>query len=932
MTKFIKTPINRHLLLAFGGTMLTLAGLNNVQAQQIENLTITGSAIKRIISDEALPIIVMTKDEIRSSGVSTTEELMQRISVAQSLGAAHSALDGAGGVTNYGNASVSLRGLGDQYTLTLMNGRPVDGNLNLIPLAAIERVEILQDGASSVYGSSAVAGVVNFIMANNFQGAEANMTIGTPGRAGGGQRKNFGLTFGKGDYREDGFNITGSLSMETEKELLGSDRDFSKTGNVFPYLVGSATGQGNIEGAWVPGVGSAKISNPVGGATLGFGSTRYGNPMALNNACDTIGMFKYPTPVSATGAPYCMYDSAKDVRLVPEREAKSLTLNGKFKLNNDIQLFGEALLASTDLTSRYQPNPVRNSFLTTDALFAKQGVDPALLLSPNNPNYKIASDYLAAMEKANPGKGYGALIGQTLAVTSRVFDFGPRTNTNGLSTNRFVAGARGDIGEHSWEAAAYSINSNVDSGVNGGYFSQVSFAKIVNSRNDWNPWAPATSQTAAFQQAVQAASFAQSIEKISSFTRGVDVKSTGPAFQAPGGQALYAAGLQYKQTGFDDVASDALAAGDIAGLGGARLSLKKDRSIMAGFAEMAIPMTKDLELNGSLRQDRYNDFGTANTYKASTRWKASSMAVVRASVGTGFRAPGLGELWVPQTTGTSAQFTDPKFPTATNVQVQQVSGGNPDLKPERSTQNSVGIVLTPASNFTIALDAWQINIKDKITTASAQEIVSRFRAGDTAYAGLVTINPATGEVDKVKLVSANIGSADYAGLDVNAAYKMKLDSSSLNFSLYGTLMNKANETSPSGMVSRKVGTMVEEDGTPVIGADSGGVIVRWKHLLSATYETGPWRYTLAQNFYTGYRTGDNQLDGAPHYVPNQATYNTQIAYSGIKNLRISLGVKNLLDSNPPIYVPASNQFAAGYDISMYDPRARFFYLSANYKF
>jgi hypothetical protein len=116
MTKFIKTPINRHLLLAFGGTMLTLAGLNNVQAQQIENLTITGSAIKRIISDEALPIIVMTKDEIRSSGVSTTEELMQRISVAQSLGAAHSALDGAGGVTNYGNASVSLRGLGDQYS------------------------------------------------------------------------------------------------------------------------------------------------------------------------------------------------------------------------------------------------------------------------------------------------------------------------------------------------------------------------------------------------------------------------------------------------------------------------------------------------------------------------------------------------------------------------------------------------------------------------------------------------------------------------------------------------------------------------------------------------------------------------------------------------------------------------------------------------
>lgn len=922
MPKFNITPLNRHLLLAFGGTILTLAGLQSVQAQQTDTITITGSGIKRVISDEALPIIVMTKDEIRSSGASTTEELMQKISIAQSMGGSHSSLDGAGGVSNYGQADISLRGLGSQYTLTLMNGRPVEGNLNLIPIAAIERVEILQDGASSVYGSSAVAGVVNFIMVNNFQGAEANITVGSPTRPGGGQRKNFGLTFGKGDYKEDGFNITGSVSVESEKELVGSDRDFSKTGNVFPYLVGSATGQGNIEGAWTPGVGSV-------GA---FGSTRYGNPMALANTCANIGMFKYPNPVSSTGAPYCMYDSAKDVRLVPEREAKSLTLNGKFKLNNDVQLFGEALIAQTDLTSRYQPNPVRNSFLTTDALFANQGVDPALLISPTNPNYKIASDYLTAMEGTNPGKGFGGLIGKTLAITSRVFDFGPRTNTNNLSTNRFVAGARGDIGEHSWEAAAYSINSNVDSGVAGGYFSQVGFAKIVNSRNDWNPWAPSSAQTDAFKQAVQAANFAKSIEQISSYTRGIDLKSTGPAFKAPGGQAMYAAGLQFKQTGFDDKPIDALADGDIAGLGGARLALKKDRSISAGFAELAVPLTKDLELNGSVRQDRYNDFGTANTYKANTRWKASSFAVVRASLGTGFRAPGLGELWTPQTTGTSAQFTDPRFPQNPDVQVQQVSGGNPDLKPERSTQNSIGLVLTPASNFTIALDAWHINIKDKITTASAQEIVSRFRAGDAAYAGLVTLNPVTGEVDKVKVVSANIGSADYAGLDVNAAYRMKLDKGALNFSLYGTLMNRANETSPSGAVSRKVGTMVEEDGTPVIGADSGGVIVRWKHLLSASYETGPWRYTLQQNFYTGYRTGNNQLDDEPHYVPNQATYNMQVAYSGIKNLRVSLGVKNLLDSNPPLYVPASNQFAAGYDISMYDPRGRFAYLSANYRF
>jgi iron complex outermembrane receptor protein len=242
------------------------------------------------------------------------------------------------------------------------------------------------------------------------------------------------------------------------------------------------------------------------------------------------------------------------------------------------------------------------------------------------------------------------------------------------------------------------------------------------------------------------------------------------------------------------------------------------------------------------------------------------------------------------------------------------------------------LVLTPIKNFTVGIDAWNIEIDGKITSASAQETVSRFRSGDPAYASLVTLNPSTGMVDQVKSVFANIGSASYSGIDINAAYKRNIESGTLGLSMYGTYMNKADETSPSGTISKRVGTMVESNGDPVIGADSGGVIVKWKHLLTFSYETGQWRYTLGQNYYTGYRTGDRQLDGEPNYVPNQTTYNAQVSYSGVKNLKLTLGVKNLFDKNPPIYVPASNQFASGYDISMYDPRARFVYLSANYKF
>ena len=910
MPNFKVSPIHLGVIALIG-----FSSLNAVAQQKVEEVFVTGSAIRRIVSDEALPIQVVTKEEIKSFGVSNTEELMKFMPIAQSMGGTHSSLDGAGGVSNYGQATISLRGIGDQYTLVLVNGRPANGNLNLIPLAAIERIEILQDGASSTYGSDAIAGVVNFIMTNNFQGVEVSANVGTPTRPGGGQRKTFGVTVGKGNYATDGFNITGSFSAETEKELYAGDRDFAKTGNVFPYLVGAATGQGNIEGGWIPGVGKASTFK---------GSTWYGNPLAASGNCADISMFLYPS-LSGGKAPYCLYDSAKDVRLVPEREALSVSLSGKYKLNNSVQLFGDAIISQTDLTSRYQPSPVRNSFLTTDSLFAAQKIDPALLISPSNPNYKIAADYLTK-------QGFGSLVGQSLAITSRVFDFGPRTNTNNLNDSRFVAGARGDLNGHAWESAVYSMTSKVDSGVADGYFSQVKFAQIVNSRNDWNPWAPASAQTDAFKQAVQAAKYTGSTIGINTKTVGGDAKITGPAFNAPGGEATYAAGVQYQKFELQRNPDAALASGDIAALGGAQLALTKDRSLTAAFGELSIPVSKTLELNTSARHDNYSDFGGADTYKANARWKASNIAVVRASVGTGFRAPSLTSLWTPQTTGTSAQFTDPKFPNMPNQQVQEVSGGNPNLQPEKSKQKSIGLVLTPVKNLTIGIDAWNIEIDGKITSASAQETVSRFRSGDAAYAGLVTLNQSTGMVDQVKSVFANIGSASYSGIDLNAAYKMNLESGTLGLSMYGTYMNKADETSPSGTISRKVGTMVESNGDPVIGADSGGVIVKWKHLLTVSYETGPWRYTLGQNFYTGYRTGDRMLDGEPNYVPNQTTYNAQVSYSAVKNLKLTLGVKNLLDKNPPIYVPASNQFASGYDISMYDPRARFVYLSANYKF
>ena len=929
-----RTRLSSALTLIFGSAALLPAW-----AQTDQRVEITGSAIKRVDAEGALPVTVITREEIARSGASNTEELVNSVAAISSMNATVNA-SGAGSSTA-GRATISLRGLSGGRTLVLVNGRRIAGglsggflnsvNVNNIPLAAIERVEILKDGASSIYGSEALAGVVNFILSKDFQGVDVGVSGGTPTRDGGGKTQRASVVAGFGDVSKDRFNVTASLSAEKESQLFAKDREFAKTGNVFPYITAGATGQGNIEGAYTPG----QLVNGVwqeGSRQPGFGNSPgagYGNPLAAQDKCGDINMFKNPTN-SSKGAPFCTFDSNAFVGLIPERETSNATINGVFRVSDALELFGDALYSKNKVIQRFQPSPLRRDFMITDAEFQKQGVDPALLIYPSNPNYKIAADYLTA-------RGNTALVGQPLAVTARVFDFGPRTQEDTTTQTRLTLGARGDLAGHSWEVA-YSDNKYELAGlVTDGYFSQVKYAKAVQQSNDFNPWSLTLSD--AFKAAIAPAKYVGPTLDGTSSSKVFDAKLAGDAFKLPSGMVAYAVGLQRRDEAIQTRPSAALFSGDIAGLGGATPPVDRDRTITSFFGELVIPVLKNLEGNVAARHDKYNDVGNADTYKASLRWQPMKNLLVRAGTGTGFRAPTLGELWLPQTLGSSAQYTDPKFPNNPNVQSNEITGGNPDLKPEKSKQHTLGVVFSPVEAVTIAADYWRVAVDGIITAPSTQEIVTRFRAGDAAYQNLVRLTPA-GEVDQTFAVLNNVGSAKLAGWDLDASARFALGGGRLDLNLNGTYYTRYDQTSPGGAVSHKIGTMVEdtvdEDGNrvaqPVLEADGGGVVLRWKHKLSATWSTGGWAFTFAQNFYTGYRTGDRQIDGEKNFVPDQSIFDAQVAYTGIRNLKLALGVKNLFDKNPPIYVPVSNQFQAGYDISQYDPRARFVYLAANYKF
>jgi len=913
-------------LICSGGAVIAGFGVaHSSLAQQIDNgapmarVEVTGSSIKRVDAETALPVQMITKAEIARTGATSTEDLLTMISSLSSAGATANAT-GAGTSTG-GLSSVSLRGLGSTRTLVLVNGRRLaafagsDGasvNINAIPLAAIERIEILKDGASGLYGSDAVAGVVNFILSKRVDGIEVAGTIGSPTEHGGGQNKKASIT---GGVNTDKLSAVLSASYEKETALFGRSRDYARTSTKLPYYNGTATGSGNIQGPWIVGTGE--------GPGFSTGGSGYGNPMASPDKCSTIRMAMLPT--SAKGAPYCYYDSGPDVGLTPDRELVNLTGNFSYQLNAATELFGDVLLSQSKITQTYQPSPARASFFETDGQFAAQGVEPALLLFPSNPVYQsIAVPYLQS-------RGFTSLIGQPLSITNRVFDFGPRQNVDTGKQGRLVLGARGSVVNQDYEVAVTHNESRLTSAVTTGYFSQVAYARIINDQtNNWNPWIAGGVQTGALADKIKTAAFSGDFLHAKTASDTLDAKISGEFFKLGDITPLYAAGLQSRHEKLSADPSAAYESGDISGLGGAVVPIDRSRVVNSVFGELNVPLLKTLEANVNVRDDKYNDFGNTVNYKVSTRWQPVKEWLFRASYGTGFRAPTLVDLWTPQTLGTSETFNDPATGQS-GLQVNALSGGNPKLSPEKSRQYSIGTVWQPTNTANIGIDWFRIKIRNIISTPSAQEIVSRFRAGDASYANLVTLQG--NDVSSIISILSNNGNATVQGVDIFGNYRLNLaDMGRLDFALNSTYMSKFDQSSGDGTVSHKVGSMVDEAGNPVIGAQDGGVILRWKGQLAATWSKGPWAATLIDNFRSGYEVGHDLNDNRV-FIGRESIFDANVAYKGIRNVTLAVGVKNLFDKQPgTIGTAVTNQFQSGYDINQYDPRGRFVYVTAGYKF
>ena len=874
-------------------------------------IEVTGTNIKRVENEGALPVTVITRRDIERSGATTTMELLQQISANNSFNAVN-IFNSVGAVT-FSAQTASLRGLGGGRTLVLLNGHRLDSfagelpgvqgvNLTAIPFQAIERVEILKDGASAVYGSDAIGGVINFITRTDYRGGEATAFYGTPTRGGGGDQWQASGTLGFGDLEKDRWNVFVSAQYNEQKSLDQADRNFSNS-------------------SYRPDIGLIGISPNTNPGHI-VGST--GLFATVNNASGTPVIADSP----ALCAPSlfiadfgdCAYDTAAvhGINMIPHQKTWNLFGNAQFKINADWKAYVTGLYSHDEARLVVQPGPVSSLF----NFGPNSDIPQTITLQPTSPFYPHA--IVAA----------GGVPEEPLDVWYRTVDNGFRDTTDTNENWQLVGGLKGTWHGWDWDGSLFYAEGKTKQHVNGGVQDLTKLLPILNS-GQVNFFGPNTPDIVALERS---ADFVGDVFNATSKNYGVQLKTTGDLYELPAGALASAFGIEARKEEFEQTVAPELESGSITGFSGAlKSSGAHDRNQWAVFGEINVPIVKTLEGNVALRYDHYSDFGSTTNPKFSLRWQPTRTLLLRAAYGTGFLAPTLYNLFAPKFAGlTSSGTSDPiRCPVTGAIgidcltQFPTLNGGNPSLEPEKSEQTTVGIVLEPVPGSTFSVDYFRINLKNAIVPGLAP---SAILADLDQFGHLVTRGPVDpnfpdlpGRITQIDQTFLNVGSMHIQGVDFDLRYRAPLMSwGRLSFGLAATYYLTYDVQDPDGSFRGIVGNSLNRTLTT-------GVIPRWKHYASLTWEQGPWSATLAQTYQTSYTDQLPDLNGDPRTVGSLSIWDLQGAYTGFKDWRLTLGVKNLFDRNPP----ASNQitsFISGFDPSYYDPRARFVYASVTYRF
>jgi len=935
--------------------LIALIGIAGPVAAQVAEppapmarVEITGSSIKRIAKEGALPIEIITKRQLEEQGIVSAEQLIATLNVngngSDNLASNADVTSGAQRGNN-GASSANLRGQGADSTLVLLNGRRIATHgmkgsavdLNSIPFAAVERVEVLKDGASAIYGTDAIGGVINFILKKNYKGLEAR-SFSDVTEAGGANIQRFEVTGGFGNLDEQGFNVLLTASTGQNKALRGDQRDFVNTFQPERGLSVDTRGS-PFANVFATSVGNSIFSRSSNtGPTLPGGTQAFSGVSLLDlpggagcNSVDGMGAYDeklWDTPSAAYG---CAWDTGRAAVLQQPVKNSNFVSRATFRIGAH-DLFAEIIGSNTEVAKRFSPNQVSPSLST----FPASSFYPSTGAAYN----EVFNKLVAVFPSIEANRGL------PIAYRWRCMECGNREIVTETKAGRLQLGADGQVFGFDYKVGLTRAFSESESTLGTGYNYTVALANALGT-GIINPFLkPGETQSQAALDLIKSTSAAGVVLYGGRTTlTAFDAALSGEVWKLPAGSVMAAVGMdlrkeEYKFNG-DLRAAQARPAilnapfDDVNALSGV------DRDIKAVYAEALVPVTKSLELTLAVRRDQYSGFGSTINPKVSFRFQPIEQLLFRGSYNEGFRAPSFNQLFNGVTLNTYAgkDLADPgKCPGAKvdstkpgceSVTPVIATGGKDTLGPETAKQGTVGVVWEPSRAFSANLDIWEVRKFDTIRSITLADMLANYNLFIAQFA-----RDAAGNLVGIDQRWVNAGASVTRGIEVGARSNGKIMEGAWGLGIDGSyLLKKANRplaTAPFG---------VSEVGRFTFTGDLG---LKWKHTAYASYKRGAWS-GLFQNVYRhGYK--DQVLPGVAsgkvvpsNYNPNVDAYSifhASVSYTGIKNLTLTAGIKNLLDEDPPFAITYDSNTGAGssWEPRVADPRGRAFTLSANYKF